>query len=452
MTSKRPSGATTSRNAASIGPTLGASLWAGSTIEKSGGGAANIASLARPHYAAAWAPPQRLSRPLLGGLLPHLTRARSAFLCRLVLPTLFYRLGTRPRLWTEAVIGLTPTSRDQHDRAGRHRRTRRVPRPARRLGAPTPRHRADEPVGAPSRSLDHPSDRDLPEPAARSRRGSRARQGVAARLLETSAAALVDRGPQLSPHRNRRRTLSARAARRRHLLLRGLQARTRGDRRTHRADRRARARRHALLQLLGREVRPRPGAAAVLGFHRLVLLSRAAARTSHRLGAGGRLSRRRVLVEIRGLRARRGARPVPAHRSDGAPRVAHRRALCHGTGVYDCDRTQCVVARARRISAVPICRRARAHGGALVSIPHLSAAMERRPASYAAADARAARAALSARRKPPGARRRCHRGIQPPLCRDAGAWPVPGDHCGRGRARAARGRDVGLSAVVVRAT
>src|SRR5262245_30781129 len=114
MISKRPSGAITSRNAASIGPTLGASLWAGSRIERSGGGAASIAARARPHHAAAWTRQERPSRPLLRGLLPHLARARSAFLCRLVLSTLFYRLGTRPRLWPEAVIGRTPTARDQH--------------------------------------------------------------------------------------------------------------------------------------------------------------------------------------------------------------------------------------------------------------------------------------------------------------------------------------------------
>src|SRR5262245_30166519 len=75
MISKRPSGAITSRNVAIIGAILGASLKAGSTIENSGVGAANIASLARPsghlwhHYGAPWAPPQRQVRLLLGGLL-----------------------------------------------------------------------------------------------------------------------------------------------------------------------------------------------------------------------------------------------------------------------------------------------------------------------------------------------------------------------------------------------
>src|SRR5262245_1845485 len=60
MISKRPSGAITSRNVAIIGAILGASFKAGSTIENSGVGAANIASLARPsgrlrpHYGAAW--------------------------------------------------------------------------------------------------------------------------------------------------------------------------------------------------------------------------------------------------------------------------------------------------------------------------------------------------------------------------------------------------------------
>src|SRR5262247_190138 len=121
---------------------------------------------------------------------------------------------------------------------------------------------------------------------------------MAARLLEASAAAVVDRRPGLWSHWNRRSALSARAARRRHLLLCGLEARARGHRRAHRTDRRARARRHALLLLLGREVRPRSGAVAVLGLHRLVLLSRAAARPSRRLGARGRLSRRCILVEI----------------------------------------------------------------------------------------------------------------------------------------------------------
>src|SRR5206468_3708078 len=136
MISKRPTGAITSRNAASIGPTLGASLWAGSTIEKSGGGAANIASLAtpsgrlRPHYEAAlWgdmgafatAPP-----PSLGGLL-LISRLLNRLCCRLCFVDFTLSTWRTPSVMERSGIGLTLTSWDHHDRAGRHRRTRRVP-------------------------------------------------------------------------------------------------------------------------------------------------------------------------------------------------------------------------------------------------------------------------------------------------------------------------------------
>src|SRR5215813_13743911 len=77
--------------------------------------------------------------------------------------------------------------------------------------------------------------------------------------------------------------------------------------------------------------------------------------------------------------------------------------------------------------------------------------MDQRPAAHAAAGASAAFAALSTPGPTPDTCCRRGLGIQPSLCRHAGAWPVPGHDCGCGLARAARDRDVGLSAVVIRA-
>ncbi len=77
-------------------------------------------------------------------------------------------------------------------------------------------------------------------------------------------------------HRQRRRGLSARAAGGGRLPLRASGCWRARSSASSGADRGARARRHSLLQFLGREVRPRPDAAAVLGVHRPVLLSRAA--------------------------------------------------------------------------------------------------------------------------------------------------------------------------------
>ena len=100
------------------------------------------------------------------------------------------------------------------------------------------------------------------------------------------------------------------------------------------------------------------------------------------LGAGGHVSRRRVLVEIRGLRARGDARPVPPVRSAGAARLAHARSLRDGAGLRDRDRAERLVAGRARFHAVPLCRRARPHRRALVSIPAISAAMDREPGRW----------------------------------------------------------------------
>src|SRR5215467_6989759 len=84
MISKRPSGAITSRKAAIMGTTLGASLKAGSTIEKSGGGAA----MTKPSGAIAAAPtmgsPGRLRN---GSLNPS---ARRSF-AHSTLPARYYQ-------------------------------------------------------------------------------------------------------------------------------------------------------------------------------------------------------------------------------------------------------------------------------------------------------------------------------------------------------------------------
>ena len=120
--------------------------------------------------------------------------------------------------------------------------------------------------------------------------------------------------------------------------------------------------------ILGREIRPRPDAAAVLGVYRTVLLARHRARTNVRLDAGRRLSRRRVLVEIRRVRARRDARPDPAVRSVRAARLAHAGPVCDGRRVRDRDRAECLVAGQQRLHAVPLCRRPRRDRDALVSL------------------------------------------------------------------------------------
>ena len=91
-------------------------------------------------------------------------------------------------------------------------------------------------------------------------------------------------------------------------------ARPRHRRRLPGADRGAGARRPALLQFLGAEIRARPDAAAVLGADRPVPLSGDRARARARLARGRRRARALLLVEIRRLRARRQPRPVHAAR------------------------------------------------------------------------------------------------------------------------------------------
>src|SRR5262249_61483814 len=140
-------------------------------------------------------------------------------------------------------------------------------------------------------------------------RGSGAGQGMAARLLEASAAAVVDGRPALSPDRPARCDLCAGPARGGGLLLCGLAIGARGHERAACLDRRARARSYPFLQFLGGEVRARPDAAAVLGVHRLVLLSRPRARPAALLGACPRLPVASVLVLLFRLCA--SPRPAP---------------------------------------------------------------------------------------------------------------------------------------------
>ena len=273
--SVRPSGAMTRFSSAMIGAILPASLWAGSTIENSGDAMA-------PSRQAWTIPPPRSTAQGAG------STASSAKSCDL------------RRAWPQG-------SRQPHGTTGA---TSAV---LDRLVAYARRRPAAVLAGCWASIWS--SGRCCrcwlsAEPAARPGRGPRARPGMAARLLEASAAAVVGRRPRLSHHRARRRRLCARAARGRR------SASTRCG--CWRATSSASSRRliavvaleaHPLLQFLGREIRPRPDAAAVLGVHRTVLLARHRARPHPRLDARRRLPGRRVLVEIRRVRAGRDARP-----------------------------------------------------------------------------------------------------------------------------------------------
>ncbi len=160
------------------------------------------------------------------------------------------------------------------------------------------------------------------------------------------------------------------------------------------ADRRARAGGTALLQLLGREIRARPDAAAVLGVHRTVLLARHRAWPQARLDPGRHPARGRVLVEIHGLRAGGDARAHSAARSVRAAGLAHARPLPDGAGVCDHAGAACLVADAARLPAVPLSRRPRRAGDAGLRLHQLSAALFRQPMGLSAADAAAAAAAV----------------------------------------------------------
>src|SRR5262245_6020411 len=203
---------------------------------------------------------------------------------------------------------------------------------------------AGDPRGA-SRHLDRAADPAVPEPPARPGRGSRARQGMAARLLEASAAAVAARRSRLSPGRPRRGRLPARPPLGGRLSLRSVVSRAQAYRTDRGADRRRRARRRALLSVLGREIRARPDAAAVLGADRAVSLSRPDRGARARLVPRRRDAGTVLLVEIRGVLARRQHRPVPAARQGRAPRLAHAGSLADGARVPDRDRAQYVVAR-----------------------------------------------------------------------------------------------------------
>src|SRR5215468_6893635 len=109
MISKRPSGAITSRKAAIMGTTLGASLKAGSTIEKSGGGAAMTKPSGQLRRPLLWGRPgaSATARPTSarGGAL--LIRLCPLDITRIYCPVEFYpqqlllsRLGATARLRT----------------------------------------------------------------------------------------------------------------------------------------------------------------------------------------------------------------------------------------------------------------------------------------------------------------------------------------------------------------
>ena len=217
------------------------------------------------------------------------------------------------------------------------------------------------------------------------------------------------------------------------------------------ADRSARARRHPLLQFLGREVRARPDAVAVLGLHRLVLLPRARARTAAGLGSGRRVSRRRA--SGRNTRPSRSAATLGlfllfdplarrAWRTPGPYVMALAFAIVIAPNVWWLVDP--------RLHAVPLCRRARraaAHWYQYL----LSRCNGPRPGAAAAAGDRPAGAcSIRAGEARQPAADDIGR-LQPPLCDRACARSVPGHDGSRGVAGPAADHDVGLSAVVVRA-
>ena len=97
--------------------------------------------------------------------------------------------------------------------------------------------------------------------------------------------------------------------------------------------------------------------------------------------SGRRFSCAGVLVEIRRLRAGGDARAVPAVRSDCAAGVAHAGPLAHGARLRAGDRAELLVAGRYRLPAVPLRRFPCRRRDRVVSVRHLSAALDREPAA-----------------------------------------------------------------------
>jgi hypothetical protein len=207
------------------------------------------------------------------------------------------------------------------------RRSRFRPTAARRDDRRRPRR-------APRR-LDRATDPAPEQPRARPGRRPRARQGVAARLLEAPATAVVDRGRGVSADGRRSRRLPARPARRGSVHVCGVAVRARTRHARDGVGGGTGAGRHPLLQFLGDEIRPRPMSAAVLGTDGLAGVSRPCRQTHGGLGARGALPRTGILVEICGFRAGRHHRDLPSRRSDRAAIMADARPLCDGGGFRD---------------------------------------------------------------------------------------------------------------------
>src|SRR5262249_26455673 len=109
------------------------------------------------------------------------------------------------------------------------------------LGAPQSGPRAGRAARAARNRVDRAAACRLPQPAARSDRGSGAGARMATRLLEASAAAVVGGGRSLSTDRKHQFGLSARAAGGGRLLLWRMVAGPRHSRRVPWTDRGARA-------------------------------------------------------------------------------------------------------------------------------------------------------------------------------------------------------------------
>ena len=101
-------------------------------------------------------------------------------------------------------------------------------------------------------------------------------------------------------------------------------------------DRRARARRHPLLQFLRREVQSRRSAAPAVDTGCAVPLSRAHRRAHRRLAACRGVPRGGVLDQIHRRGVRAAARAVRRHGRDGAALPAHARALCSRRRSFSC--------------------------------------------------------------------------------------------------------------------
>ena len=129
------------------------------------------------------------------------------------------------------------------------------------------------------------------------------------------------------------------------------------------------------------------------------------------------------------------------------------RSLRDGARIFRGARAEPEMAVRERLPAAALCRCAGAARDPLVSRRHLPAAMDRKPAFLSGARApdaraRAASCAANAVREREGRRGSC---LRAQLRDDARARAVRRDDADRDRARPAAGRDVGLSALVVRA-